>query len=312
MQRSLPTFSNSFKVAFECIPVLNLELIASLQILALLFVAQRVRHSEMATERVYTEIEEMTCTMRVWHKTSGRPPSESLSRSAEMVAHGTPPLFEQRRSLMVLASREFHPPPELILTSVCGKLAEQPHMCCSADFGDDPIPLSDRFVSFGSLDPSTSNWSTAPSLPRSPRNSNSSHKLASSNGNNRRRIGTVTIPVKDIVMMDVNGGSKDASTMNRLNITTLSSGFFEVTMDSSNGREILLAFLKGSMPKERLMAGGELTRNGSNSTHNTTYSFDVEAFTASRMSERLKSESMSEKVQRRIHRLVSSLDESEF
>jgi len=38
-------------------------------------------------------------------------------------------------------------------------------------------------------------------------------------------------------------------------------------------------------------------------------SFDVEAFTAKRMAERLKTESLAEKLERRMHRLISSLDD---
>merc|ERR1712238_123321 len=52
--------------------------------------------------------------------------------------------------------------------------------------------------------------------------------------------------------------------------------------------------------------------NASNLTQTTQQSnksFDVETFTAKRMTERLKRESLSEKVERRMHRLVSSLGE---
>jgi hypothetical protein len=277
------------------------------------FYFQRVRHSETATNREYTVIEDMTCTMRVWHKTSGQPPSECVSRSSD-----------------VMALRRPQPGPELVLTPVCNALAELPHVCCSADFGsDNPIPLSDRFLSFGSVDHSLSNPSGRAGLPRSPRSPNASwHKVvvaaaADASGNDttttRRRIGTVTVPVKDIMMMDTNGagGNNDhaSSAVNRININTMSSGFFEITMDSTNGREVVLAFLKASIPKERVMSGGNnLRRSHSHSTHTTvsTKSFDVEAFTASRISERLKSESISEKMQRRVYRLVTSLDESTF
>jgi len=52
--------------------------------------------------------------------------------------------------------------------------------------------------------------------------------------------------------------------------------------------------------------------NSSNLTqtsHQSNKSFDVETFTAKRMTERLKRESLSEKVERRMHRFVSSLEE---
>lgn len=47
-------------------------------------------------------------------------------------------------------------------------------------------------------------------------------------------------------------------------------------------------------------------------THGTSHSngsFDMEAFTAKRMNERLKTESLTEKLERRLHRIISSIDE---
>jgi hypothetical protein len=276
-----------------------------------------VRHSETATERQFTEIEDMTCTMRVWHKTSERPSSEqNLPIAVDMKPHHGPShlLEGGRRSFFLPAKREGQPGPELILTPVSNALVEQPHLCCSADFGTDPIPLSDRFVSFGSVDNSISNRSGRGSVTRSPKASFSSFRrdVTGDNDNTttaRRILGAMTIPVRDIMMMYTTGSSKDPSEVNRINITTMSSGFFELTMDSTNGRDVVKAFLKASMPKERVVASGDLSRTRSGSTQSTK-SFDVEAFTATRMSERLKSESLTEKVQRRIDRFVTSLNES--
>ena len=90
-------------------------------------------------------------------------------------------------------------------------------------------------------------------------------------------------------------------------------------MENLNGQLVLMAFLKGHLPKNKVrecFAANNplLPRSPSNLTQNTqsSKSFDVEAFTANRMAERLQSESLAEKVQRRIHRLVSSLEESEY
>ena len=58
-----------------------------------------------------------------------------------------------------------------------------------------------------------------------------------------------------------------------------------------------------------------IEQNSSNFTQSTGQSqksFDVEEFTAKRMSERLKSESLSEKIERRMHRFISSLEERKF
>jgi hypothetical protein len=341
----------------------------------LLMLLQRVRHSESATERQFTDIEDMTCTMRVWHKSSERPKSFEQQNIIPILANQSSSL---EGNYGVVSSnnnkKECQPGPELIFKAMPSNNIliessqqyqyQQPHLCCSADFGsnnNDPIPLSDRFLSFGSVD----NHSTVSNrsgrgggsvVSRSPRASFTSYRgiggLSVCDNNDmtaaatpsRRTLGTTTIAVRDIVMISTTGGgigggtessnsnnNKDPSELNRIHITTTSSGLFELTTDSTNGREVVIAFLKASMPKERVVmgnpdggatsaVGGEgtrrdlatsRTRSGSTQhTQSSRSSFDVEAFTATRMSERLKSESLTEKVQRRIHRFVTSLDES--
>jgi hypothetical protein len=60
-----------------------------------------------------------------------------------------------------------------------------------------------------------------------------------------KRLGDATIPVADIIVVDMN----EKGDSHRTNITTVSNGFFEFTLENRNGQEVLLAFLKTSLPK---------------------------------------------------------------
>jgi hypothetical protein len=181
--------------------------------------------------------------------------------------------------------------PEILLNPLHNRMSV--NACCSGELGD-PIQLSQRFTSFGSGDNGSRHGSR-----RSPKR------------DGRKRLGDMTIPVGDIMVVDMYG-HRDS---HRTNITTQSHGFFEFTLESRNGQEVLLAFLKAGLPKERVM-DGQIPRSPSGfsqATHSTgSRSFDVEAFTASRMAERIRHETFSEKLHRKVRRVVSSLEESKF
>lgn len=295
----------------------------------------------------------MTCTMRVWHKTRrprssrtaalaalGHQGSTSLQQSPyESIAHARPKsslissgaasAAEAAATNGTAASsigREFDDAsagPELILTPMIPArfLVEQQHnLCCTDSFGETPRLLSQRFPSVGS-------GSFEAPVRR--------YSLSTSHQTTTKRIGNTTIALKDILLIDVHGNSssafhqKDSSALSPsdqnlsdtkkanthcIHIVTISNGIYEFAMESANGRELLLAFLKANLPRERIN-DQDIHRTPSNVTNNTSHSnrsFDVEAFTAKRMSERLKSESIGEKLQRRVHRLVSSFEECKF
>lgn len=269
------------------------------------------------------------CTMRVWHKTK-RPVSSyaaaaALQSSSTSATTGPGGVGRRRRgsltgfdsspllaSASAAASRgDFQASgPEVILSPISTGVVEHtsPHLCCSDSFADTPRLLSQRFTSVGST-----------SFEGPVRRYSLSTDMMPT-----RRIGNVTMSVKDIMMVDVHGSARKddtndtnnkKSSHHRINIVTSSSGVYEFSMDSANGRELLLAFLKANLPKDRINDQQQMPRSPSNLTLNTSHSnrsYDVEAFTATRMSERLKSESIGEKVQRRVHRLVSSFEECEF
>jgi hypothetical protein len=184
---------------------------------------------------------------------------------------------------------------ELLLSPV--ELVMSVHGCCSGDLGN-PISMSQRFTSFGSGD-------------RSGDRSGEGSRRSSRQKEATRLLGDVIVPVSDIMVVDMYGNGES----HRTNITTMSFGFFEFTLESRNGQEVLLAFLKASLPKERVMEGSIPRSPSSFSQHTASTgskSFDVEAFTASRMAERMSNESFSEKLRRKVGRVVSSFEESKF
>lgn len=288
--------------------------------------SQRVRYAESFSETAeFSEMQNYTCTMRVWHKTTQQPSSSS---SSEFITQQ--PSNGHRRSssspfassaLRLPSSSKVNAGPELVLTPCNNPLARDSHpqlQCCGSDFGNS---FPTQFASFGG---SASETGSKMRLSKSQGNVRMTTPNADDSSPDRRRsssLGTITIPMKEIMLIGV-GNGETATTkkpQHQTNITTISSGFFELTMENLNGQLVLMAFLKGHLPKNKVKecfpsSNPLLPRSPSNLTQNTqsSKSFDVEAFTANRMAERLQSESVAEKVQRRIHRLVSSLEESEY
>jgi hypothetical protein len=203
--------------------------------------------------------------------------------------------------------------PELILTPCTNPLLEQLHhnnSMCGCDDLENPMVFSERFTSFGSVERSNVRVSSY--------SKSSTTKDRQQPSKSSPLLDTVTIPVKEIMIVNADKNTAGNNSNHRIHITTIHSGLFECTMENTNGELILMAFLRANLPKDKVVEDGisgygRLPRSPSNttqSTNSTNKSFDVEAFTASRMAERLQSESITEKVQRRIYRLVTSLEES--
>ena len=130
----------------------------------------------------------------------------------------------------------------------------------------------------------------------------------------------ITIPISDIIKVDMYG---EGDTIHRTNITTASHGYLEFTLDNRNGQEVLLAFLKANLSKERMVVDSSSAGTGCNAiphqtksscdeTVDSSQSFDVEKFTATRMTDRLQCESFGEKVRRKVGRVFLSIEEGKF
>jgi hypothetical protein len=242
----------------------------------------------------------MICTMRIWHPTR-QTTASSLRKSRSFGSQAL-------HSSLVGGVNNNHliqQGPELILNPVVHVASNHNmmiHGCCSGELGN-PITISKRFASFGSANNSPDNVN---------KSNNTSYSIKQQPPK-PKTLGAVTIPISDIMVVDMYG----AGGSHRANITTMSFGYFEFTLESRNGQQVLLAFIKASLPKERVMDGqgngyGVPRSPSQNSASTETQSFDVEAFTASRMAERVDSESFSEKLRARVVKVVSSIEESKF
>lgn len=109
------------------------------------------------------------------------------------------------------------------------------------------------------------------------------------------------IPLADIVVADVH----DA---HLLFLTTQKNGYFEFSFISKNARDMMVAFLTASLAQERI-----ITSCTSQDEHefDAICSFDVEALTNNRIQERVKHETLSEKIQRKVTHVALQIGESE-
>jgi hypothetical protein len=109
------------------------------------------------------------------------------------------------------------------------------------------------------------------------------------------------IPLSDVVVADVHDD-------HLLFLTTQKQGFFEFSFDSKNAFDLMTAFLGAWLPEERI------TRMKNESTSATTFldpicSFDVEAFTNTRIQEKVKHETLSEKMRRKVVHIAFQMGE---
>jgi hypothetical protein len=191
--------------------------------------------------------------------------------------------------------------PELVLAPNQAPMMIQ--ACCSAGGLSEPMPMSDRFSAFGSGTVEKNGHRSS---------SRQRMRLLTPTAIPQDALGSVTIPIADITAVDLFGGAN----LHQSNITTTSCGHYELTMENRNGLDMLVAFLKAGLPKDRVKGGSIHHRTGSqlsrNSGSTANGSFDVEAFTAERMAERMENETVSEKLRRKVVRVFSSLEESKF
>ena len=224
--------------------------------------------------------------MRVWHKTT-MPAASALVKKIEITQSRSFDFSPQRK-------KPAKHGPELVLTS-----NQSPVMMHANNLGHFSEPLStSRRLGSG-----TNNMA---------RRSSSRQRARTMDGMNSTTVlMDFSVPVADIMVVDMFGQGDS----HQCNITTMSHGFFELTMENRNGQDILMAFLNANLPKDRVM-GGTRKRTETDASVDTTStgnaSFDVEAFTATRMTERIQSETMSEKLRRKVIRVFSSFEERKY
>jgi len=107
-----------------------------------------------------------------------------------------------------------------------------------------------------------------------------------------------SIPLSAIVVVD--------ASRHILYITTSKTGYFEFTFSTQNAHDVLLAFLSNSLAAERITYGDPAK---SLVLDDETVSFDVEALTATRLKETVKSESMGQRLRRKLVFIASRISE---
>lgn len=141
------------------------------------------------------------------------------------------------------------------------------------------------------------------------------------------------IPTSDIIVVDVaterdnalDGSAAVGSIINRIYITTVSHGYFEVTFDSSNSHSVMAAFLRAALPPERVhrkVSPDDSPDNAANQTIFSTasccadatvrQSFDMENFTAKELNETVKREGILDKLKRRITHIAGQCGDCEY
>lgn len=129
------------------------------------------------------------------------------------------------------------------------------------------------------------------------------------------------IPTSDIIVADIaieqdeaspDGGGGGGITY-RIYLTTVSSGYFEITFDSANSHSVMVAFLHAALPPERihmkLAPDHNTDETGKQAIFSTASccadavtreSFDMDNFMAKELNETMQREGMFDKLRRRI------------
>jgi hypothetical protein len=236
---------------------------------------QSVRRADLQIKKKFSEPEDMMCTMRIWHGNKrGFPMKKTLSSGNKH--------FQSNKSQQAGCS-------EILLKPIQRHPSVSRSTCRSDEFAS--LPVSKRFASFGSVG-ETNRFQMQQSQTSS------------------ISIGNVKLPISDIMIVNMHGDSNSHT----INLTTMSLGYFEFTMNR-NGQEILLAFLKANLPIERIM--GCVPRSRSDVSHGTTStsgnkSFDVEALTSNKIKNRIENETLSEKVRRKVSRAFASIEDCKY
>lgn len=123
-----------------------------------------------------------------------------------------------------------------------------------------------------------------------------------------------SVPINDVAVVETCNVRYGVSA-HRIQITTLSVGYFDFDCISRNGHDILLAFLQASLPVGRILDGG-LSANVPGGIRLTSSSascmdmdLDVDALTAQHLKGHSERETWIEKISRRTGKVVSSLSE---
>jgi hypothetical protein len=120
-----------------------------------------------------------------------------------------------------------------------------------------------------------------------------------------------SIPIADIMVVETYN-VRYGSPLHKLTITTISYGVFEFDCNSSNGHDILLAFLQAKLDPERILDGAGVDDSPFpciSDSPSTASCLDVDGLTARHVRGRVENETWPEKISRRMGKVVNSLQE---
>ena len=245
------------------------------------FITQRVRRSELTTKPDYNDAIEMTCTMRNWEARKS-PRQSSFTMKNSVSANSLQP----DNVVGTIMEGDSHCGPELLLT-----------------------PLHELQSTNREGSNSPRRWRTQG---RQVQPVNEAEEKKDGQG---RRYSSYSVPINDIMVVETCTARKGAST-HRIQVTTLSLGYFDFDCISRNGHDILLAFLQASVPVERILDGrikdgapGIRLTSSTTSCFDNDMDLDVDALTAQHLEGQVNRETWMEKMSRRTGKVVSSLSD---
>jgi len=273
----------------------------------------RVRRSETASNPVFDEFVEMTCTMRDWKPHNQY--NNTLSGSGSTYAN-TKDSFSSKlpiSSSMMIAGCPNDP--ELLLSPI------QRVVPTDTNLGETHVRSfnSDHSREKAKSDAGSSSQSSRSRSRQRGASCAATSRCRSDSINRRRRWSDIyierrdpeqerkkeivyqpyPIPISDILVVDTSRSYAP------IYLTTTNMGYFEFTFSTQNSHDILLAFLTSSLPSERVTCQLSADRTFDDSTA----TFDVEALTARRLREKVKAETFGERVRRKMTFFASRFSE---
>ena len=158
----------------------------------------------------------------------------------------------------------------------------------------------------------------------------SSHHLATSNHPPEAEY---LIPTSNIIVVDGRSSAaaddesdnvvttRSAACRKRIYITTVSHGYYEISFDTANAHSVMIAFLRASLPPQRIMkeiAGVGVGVGGGTFDATTCCadtargSFDMENFLAQEIDETVRNEGVLGKLRRRVNHIAGTCGDREY
>jgi len=293
----------------------------------------KVRRSQSAASPEFDECQYMTCTVRHGNRTSVTSfgSSDMLARIRSDSSNSSFPRFLRSSSHggpgPEIILRSISPPPDQEFansysgTSKFRSTSRDNNASSILTFSKEKRKSIDTKVSNSDLNRSA----LPPKILKVRQDSvdggqvDESRENADCTTTQRNTFNAHVVPVTDIVNVDLYGmhgtRSKESSGLvttcleiencRRMSIVTTTNGYFQFTFDSKNGHDVMVAFLQSCVPTERFTTGA-LERQPS---HKSSQSFDIEKLTAKEIKGWVDTETVTDRLRRRMFLVASRLGE---